>query len=151
MTKLKLFWLDLVEGSECHKITTWELAVMTLFSKAMSKISGSTLTLTLSMVKHIDRMSRSVDLVIRRISSIRHLPTTKTTAQLICSFVLSTATLFSLTSTVIRCTGFKKFKITQRSFFFFFFFFFARADMKTLDHCSKHFTGCQLKKGLFSR
>ena len=30
MITLKLFWLDLVEGSACYKITTWELAIMTL-------------------------------------------------------------------------------------------------------------------------
>ena len=45
MTKLKLFWLDLAERSACHKMTTWELAVMTFPSKAMLKISGSTLML----------------------------------------------------------------------------------------------------------
>ena len=41
------------------------------------------------MVKHIDHISRSADLEIRRISSIRHLMTTKATAQLRCSFILS--------------------------------------------------------------
>ena len=41
------------------------------------------------MVKQIDHISRSVYLEIRRISSIRHLLTTKATAQLMCSFVLS--------------------------------------------------------------
>ena len=44
---------------------------------------------TLSMAKHIDHISRSVYFEIRRISSIRHLLTTKATAQLMCSLVLS--------------------------------------------------------------
>ena len=43
----------------------------------------------LFMVKHTDHISRSAYLEIRRISSIRHLLTTKATAQLMCSFVLS--------------------------------------------------------------
>ena len=41
------------------------------------------------MVKHTDRISQSACLKIWRISSILHLPMTKTTAQLTCSFVLS--------------------------------------------------------------
>ena len=44
---------------------------------------------TLSMAKHIDHISRSAYFEIRRISSIRHLLTTKATAQLMCSLVLS--------------------------------------------------------------
>ena len=69
MTKLKVFWLDIVEGSACHKITIWELAIMTFPSKAMLKISGSTLTLlTLSVAKHTDHISRSAHLEIRRIT-----------------------------------------------------------------------------------
>ena len=42
----------------------------------------------LSMVKHTDHISRSAYPEIRRISSIRHLLTTKAAAQLMCSFVL---------------------------------------------------------------
>ena len=41
------------------------------------------------MAKHIDHISRSVYLEIRRISSVRHLLTRKVTVQLMCSFVLS--------------------------------------------------------------
>ena len=37
------------------------------------------------MVKHTDHISRSACLEIRRINSIRQLPTTKATAQLMCS------------------------------------------------------------------
>ena len=44
---------------------------------------------TLSMVKHTDHISRSAHLEMRRISSVRHLLTTKATAQLMSSFVLS--------------------------------------------------------------
>ena len=45
MIKLKLLWLDLVGGSVCHKITTYELVVVTFLSKAMSKVSKFTWTL----------------------------------------------------------------------------------------------------------
>ena len=44
MTKLKLFWLDFVEGSACHRLTTWELAIMMFPSKALLKIFGFTST-----------------------------------------------------------------------------------------------------------
>ena len=44
---------------------------------------------TLSTVKHIDHISRSAYLEIRKNWSIRHLLTTKATAQLMCSLVLS--------------------------------------------------------------
>ena len=44
---------------------------------------------TLSIAKHIDHISRSACLEIRRIRSIRHLLTTKATAWLTCSCVLS--------------------------------------------------------------
>ena len=52
----------------------------------------------------------------------------------------TTATLSSLTSTVIRCIGCKKFKTKKQRLFF------ARADMNTLDHCSKPFSVCRSKK-----
>ena len=40
MTKLKLFRMDLVEELACHKITTWELAIMIVISfKSRLKIS----------------------------------------------------------------------------------------------------------------
>ena len=54
----------------------------------MSKASGFTLTLT-SMAKHIDHISHSEYLEIRRISSVCHFLTRKATVQLVCSFVLS--------------------------------------------------------------
>ena len=41
------------------------------------------------MVKHIHHISRLAYLEIGRIRSVRHLLTTKSTAQLMCSFVLS--------------------------------------------------------------
>ena len=44
---------------------------------------------TLSMAKHVDHISRSAYLEIRRISSVRHLLTRKATVQLMRSFVLS--------------------------------------------------------------
>ena len=44
---------------------------------------------TLSMVKHIDHISHSAHLKIRRISSSCHLLTPKATVQSMCSFVLS--------------------------------------------------------------
>ena len=44
---------------------------------------------TLSMAKHIDHISRSVSLEIRRSSSVCHLLTRKATVQLMSSFVLS--------------------------------------------------------------
>ena len=44
---------------------------------------------TLLMEKHIDRVSRSAYLEIRRISSVRHHLTRKATVQLMCFFVLS--------------------------------------------------------------
>ena len=80
----------------------------------------------------------------QKISSIRHFQTTKVTAQQMCSLFSvgwTTATLCSLTSAVIRCRGCKMFKTMQRRSFF------ARADMNTLDHCSRQFNGCKSKKG----
>ena len=57
--------------------------------KGRVKSIGVYIDATLSMAKHIDHISRSVYFEIRRISSIRHLLTTKATAQLMCSLVLS--------------------------------------------------------------
>ena len=56
--------------------------------KGRVKKFGVYLDAALSMVKHTDHISRSAYPEIRRISSIRHLLTTKATAQLMCSFVL---------------------------------------------------------------
>ena len=148
MTKPKLFWLDLVKRSACHKKTTWELAIMTFPPKTMSKNLGVCTDSTLSTVKHIDHISHSAYLEIRRISSTRHLLTTKATAQLVffCSQSVGLLQLFaSLTSSGIRCTGCKKFKTMQRRWFF------TRADMSMLDYCSWHFTVCQSRTGLFLR
>ena len=108
--------------------------------KGRVKSLGVYIDATLSMAKHIDHMSRSVYFEIRRISSTRHRLTTKATAQLMCplfSVGWTAATLCSLTSTVISCTGCRKFKTTQRRLFS------ARTDINTLDHCSGHSTGCQ--------
>ena len=146
--KTKLFRLDLVKGSACHKITTWELAIMIFPSKAMSKISGSTLTqlclwwsiLTTSVVQHI---SRSEDLAVSAISwRRRHL---FGWCVLLFSVSWTTATLCSLTST--GCKKKKKKKNQNRAAKV----VFRRADMSMLDHCSRHFTGCQSKTGLFLR
>ena len=41
------------------------------------------------MVKRTDHIGRSAFLLTTKMSSIRHLVTTKTTAQLMCSFVIS--------------------------------------------------------------
>ena len=86
MIKLKLLWLDLIGGSVCHKTATWELAVMILLSKAMSKVSGFTLTLP---CKAYWPHQCSAYLEIRRISSVCHLLTRKDTVLLMCSCVLS--------------------------------------------------------------
>ena len=57
--------------------------------KSHVKSLGVYIDATLSVAKHIDRISRSAYLEIRRISSVRHLLTRKATVQLMCSFVLS--------------------------------------------------------------
>ena len=60
-----------------------------IFFKGRVKNLGVYVDAALSMVKHTDHIRRSAYLKIRRISSIRHLLTTKAAAQLMCSFVLS--------------------------------------------------------------
>ena len=57
--------------------------------KSHVKSLGVYIDATLSVAKHIDHISRSVYLEIRRISSVRHLLMRKATFQLMCSFVLS--------------------------------------------------------------
>ena len=99
---------------------------------------------TLSMVKHIDHFSRSAYLEIRRISSIRHLLTTKATARLMCSFVLSRLDCCNCLFTDINCDQMYRLqKVQNHAAKLVFFFFFARADMSMLNHCSRHFNGCQ--------
>ena len=88
MTILKLLWLDLVGGLVCHKITTYESAVMTFL--------GVYIDTTLSMAKHTDHISRSANLAIGKISSVRHLLTRKATTQLMCSFVQSLSFFFTI-------------------------------------------------------
>ena len=66
--KLKLLWLDLIRISVCHKVATWELAVMTFLSKVMSKVFGVYFDATLSIVKHIDHVSHSVYLEIEELA-----------------------------------------------------------------------------------
>ena len=89
----------------------------------MSKISGVCTDAALSMMKHTDHLSRLAYLEIRRISSVRHLLTTKATAQLMivffCSHSVGLLQLFAHWHqlTVIRCTGCRKFKTTQRTLF----------------------------------
>ena len=60
-----------------------------VFFKDHVKNLGVYIDATLSVVKHIYHISRLAILEIRRIRSVRHLLTTKATAQLMCSFVLS--------------------------------------------------------------
>ena len=55
------------------------------------------------MVHRIDHISRAAYLQIRRISSIRHLLTTKATAQLMFSFILRWLDYFSSLLIVINC------------------------------------------------
>ena len=57
--------------------------------KSHIKNLGIYIDVTLSMTKYIEHISRSVYLEIRKISSIRHLLTTKATAQLMHSCVVS--------------------------------------------------------------
>ena len=57
--------------------------------KSHVKSLGIYIDATLSAAKHIDHISRSSYLEMRRISSVRHLLTRKATAQLMYSFVLS--------------------------------------------------------------
>ena len=57
--------------------------------KVGSKSVGVYIDVTLSMAKHTDHINRSAYLEIRRISSVCHLLSRKTTVQLVCSFVLS--------------------------------------------------------------
>ena len=101
---------------------------------------------TLSMMKHTDHIRRSAFLEIRRISSVRHLLTTKAAAQPMCSFVLNRLDYCNSLFIDIKwdqITGCKTFSTMQRRLFF------ARADICLLGHCSRHFTGCQSKRGLF--
>ena len=74
-TTRKLFCLDLVEVSACHKITTWELAIMiTLFPfNAVFTISGSTLMLlslwwSMLTTSDVQRISRSEEAALSAIS-----------------------------------------------------------------------------------
>ena len=57
--------------------------------KSHIKSLGVYVDATLSVAKHIDHISRSAYLEIRRISSVHHLLTRKATVQLMYSFVLS--------------------------------------------------------------
>ena len=102
--------------------------------KSHVKSLGVYIDATLAMDKHIDHISRSAYLEIRRINSVRHLLTRKATVQLMCSFVLSRSdycNVYSLTSLLIKCTTFKKFKIMQPKSFF------AKANMSMLHHLKK--------------
>ena len=55
--------------------------------KSHVKSLGVYIDVTLSMAKQIDQISRSAYLEIRRISSVHHLLTRKSTVQPMCSFV----------------------------------------------------------------
>ena len=116
MIKLKLSWLDLVGGSVCYKIAIWELAVMIFLSKAMSKVSGFTLMLphlwqSILTTLVIQRILRSEELALF-VSSRRGNPLYSWCVPSF-SVVWTIATLYSLTSLLIKCTTFKIFKIMQ--------------------------------------
>ena len=105
------------------------------------------------MVKQIDHISRSAyhrHLEIRRISSIRHLLTTKATAQLMHSCVVGRLDYCNSLLIDISCDQMYMLqKVQNQAAKFFVVVVVARADMSILDHCSRHFTGCQSKTGLF--
>jgi len=86
----------LLVGS-CRRVSVSQSNHLGVGNRDMSKIS------TLSMVKHTDHISCSAYLKIRRISLIHHLLTTKATAQLMCSFVLSWLDYCNSLLTVINC------------------------------------------------
>ena len=119
--KLKLLWLDLVGGSVCHKIAIWELAVMIFLSKAMSKASGFTLTLpclwqSILTTLVVQCLLRSEELALFAISW-RGKPLFSWWVPLF-SVVRTVATLYSLTSLLIKCTTFREFKIMQPKSFY---------------------------------
>ena len=117
MTKTNLFWLDLVKGSALSQENHLRVGSLEISFKDHVKNLGVYINATLSMVKHIDHISRSACLEIRGMSSIRHRRTTKATAHLMCSFVLSRLDFFSfsfLMTNGVRYTACKKFKITRR-------------------------------------
>ena len=120
MIQLKLLWLDLVGGSLCHKIAIWKLAVMIFLSKAISKPRGLHYA-TLSMAKHIDHISRSAYFEIEELAlfaiSWRGKPLFSWCVPSF-SVVWTIATVYSLTSLLIKCTAFKKSKIMQPKSFF---------------------------------
>ena len=141
----------LVVGS-CRRVSVLQNSHLRVGSHDISfkshvKSLGVYADATLSMAKHINHISHSAYLEIRRISSVRHVLTRKATVQLMCSFlgVWTIATLYSLTSLLVKCTALKKFKIMQQKSFF------TKANMSMLHHFSKSFTGSQAKKGYFSR
>ena len=120
MIKLKLLWLDLVGGSVCHKITTCEFSVMPFLSKAMSKVSGFKLTppciwRSILTTQVAQRISRSEELALFAISW-RGKPLFSWCAPSF-SVVWTIATLYSLTSLLIKCTAFKKIKSCSHSSF----------------------------------
>ena len=144
------------------------LAVMIFPSKAMLKIPGSTIAgshisfkghvkkrglhfyidatlygeahcMTTSVVQHI---SRSEELALSA-NSWRRKPLPSC-----CVLVFSVGWTVATLRIDINCDQMHRLeqvKTTQRKLFS------ARADMNMLDHCSKHFTGCQSEKGYFLR
>ena len=103
---------------------------------------------TLSVANHIDHVSRSACLEIRRISSVRHLLMRKATVQLICSFILShldycNSLLIDITYDLVY--RLQKIQNCAAKVIF------CKANMSMLHHYSKSFTGSQSKKGYFSR
>ena len=119
-----------------------------IYNQAMSKPSGFTLMLpclwqSKLTILVVQRILRSEELALFAIFW-RGKPLFSWCAP---SFLVvwTTATLYSLTSLLIKCSAFKKIKIMQPKSFF------AKANMRMLHHFSKNFTGSQWKIGYFSR
>ena len=86
--KTEALLVHLIEGSasqDCHL----RVGSLDISFKGHVENLGVYTDATLSIAKHIDHISRSACLEIRRIRSIRHLLTTKAIAWLTCSCVLS--------------------------------------------------------------
>ena len=92
------------------------------------------------MARHTDHISRSVYFEIRRISSIRHLLTTKATAQLMCSLVVSRLDGCNSLLVDINCDQLYRLQEVQNNAVK---AVFRKNRLNTLDHCSRHSTGCQ--------
>ena len=94
MPKLKLFLVGSRRRVSVSQENHLRVGNHDISFKGHVKNIGVYIDTTLSMVKHTDHISHSayhshLEIRIRRVNSIRHLLTTKSTTQLMCSFVLS--------------------------------------------------------------